>query len=95
MGRQPDPSTNTPLRRQIVRGQTVARDLEKSLRTIHRWEAAGEFPRRVKLGPNSVGYFSDEVEAWKAARERRGGDRPPSGDVAPAPRVGARDDGVA
>lgn len=36
--------------------------------TIWRLEKSGKFPRRVKLGGNSVGWLSDEFEAWLSAR---------------------------
>ncbi len=36
--------------------------------TIWRMEKAGNFPRRIQLGGNSVGWFDDEVEAWKASK---------------------------
>jgi len=32
--------------------------------TIWRMEKAGRFPRRIQLGRNSVGWLSDEVDAW-------------------------------
>lgn len=31
---------------------------------IARLEAAGQFPRRVQLGPNRVAWVLSEVEAW-------------------------------
>ncbi len=31
-----------------------------------------DFPAAVELGPNAVGWFEDEVEAWLASRPRRG-----------------------
>jgi prophage regulatory protein len=31
---------------------------------IARLEAAGEFPKRIQLGPNRVGWLLSEVEAW-------------------------------
>jgi prophage regulatory protein len=44
---------------------------------VDRLERAGQFPRRVKLGPNSVGWVETEIEGWVeskiAARERAGG----------------------
>jgi prophage regulatory protein len=40
--------------------------------TVWRWEQAGKFPRRVKLGPNSVGWYESEVERWMAERRQRG-----------------------
>lgn len=31
---------------------------------------AGDFPAPLRLGPNSVGWREDEVEAWLCARPR-------------------------
>ena len=31
---------------------------------IARLEAAGEFPKRVPLGPNRVGWVEEEVDQW-------------------------------
>jgi prophage regulatory protein len=39
--------------------------------TIYRWEQAGRFPRRVVIGPNMVGWYEDEIDAWFAARQRQ------------------------
>ncbi len=36
--------------------------------SIVRREREGTFPHRVRLGPNSVGWLLDEVEAWIASR---------------------------
>lgn len=51
---------------------------KKELRTIYgipycpahiaRLEAAGEFPKRVKLGACRVAWVAEEVEAWIDAR---------------------------
>ena len=35
---------------------------------IARLEAAGQFPKRVPLGPGRVGYVDEEIEDW--IRER-------------------------
>lgn len=35
---------------------------------IARLEAAGQFPKRVRLGPGRVGWVDEEVESW--LRER-------------------------
>jgi len=32
--------------------------------TIWRMEKSGKFPRRIKLGGNSVGWFVNEVDDW-------------------------------
>ena len=39
---------------------------------IDRMEADGRFPKRIKLGPNRVGWLETEVDDWIAekARER-------------------------
>lgn len=35
---------------------------------IARLEAAGKFPRRVRLGPNRVAWLLSEVDAWMSER---------------------------
>ena len=35
---------------------------------IARLEAAGKFPKRVKLGPNRVGWIEEEVLDWLQKR---------------------------
>ena len=35
---------------------------------IDRLEKAGEFPKRINLGPNSVAWLEHEVEDWIKAR---------------------------
>ena len=35
---------------------------------IYRCEAAGTFPRRVKLGPNSIRFLKTEIWAWVKSR---------------------------
>lgn len=34
--------------------------------TIWRWERAGQFPKRKKIGPNTVAWIVEEVDAWMA-----------------------------
>jgi len=49
---------------------------KKQLRTIipytpqhiDRLEKAGKFPRRVKLGPNRVGWLEGDIRKWVAER---------------------------
>lgn len=36
--------------------------------TLRRWEEAGLFPKRYKLGPHSVAWKESEVLAWIANR---------------------------
>lgn len=35
---------------------------------IARLEKAGQFPKRVQLGPNRVGWVEDEILAWLEER---------------------------
>lgn len=37
---------------------------------INRLEKAGKFPVRVKLGPNTIAWREDEIDAWLQSRER-------------------------
>jgi predicted DNA-binding transcriptional regulator AlpA len=30
----------------------------------------GDFPQRIQLGANSVGWYEDEIDAWVASRKR-------------------------
>lgn len=36
--------------------------------TLCRWEAAGEFPRRRKIGKHAVAWIESEIDDWCAAR---------------------------
>lgn len=38
--------------------------------TLWRWEKAGHFPARLRLGANSVGWLEDEVRGWLNRRPR-------------------------
>jgi prophage regulatory protein len=40
--------------------------------TVWRWEKAGQFPRRRKLGGRSVGWLNSEVMEWIVTRPRVG-----------------------
>jgi prophage regulatory protein len=55
----------------ILRWSGVRDRIRRSRVTIWRDVKAGRFPAPVQLGPNSVGWFEDEVDAWLAARPRR------------------------
>lgn len=54
-----------------------------------RLEKAGKFPKRVKLGENTVGWIEAEYDAWLKARAdaRFGGEAPAdgAGEAAHAP----------
>ena len=52
----------------ILRKREVSAKCGYSMVHIMRLEKAGDFPKKVKLGPNAVGFIEDEVEAWLAER---------------------------
>ena len=60
---------NTP--RKTISSKVVQDRVGKSRVQIWRDVRAGKFPAPVELGPNSIGWFEDEVEAWLANRPRR------------------------
>lgn len=37
--------------------------------TLYRWRQAGTFPAPVELGPNTVAWRREDVEAWIASRQ--------------------------
>lgn len=56
--------------RRIFRPMEVDRLCGFSSNTRYRLEAAGRFPKRIKLSERASAYFCDEVEAWLASRPR-------------------------
>lgn len=58
-----------------------AKGIDYSRMHLGRLEKAGKFPRRVKLGPNSVGWIESEIDAWlkERADARFGGEAPADG----------------
>ncbi len=52
----------------VVRKRELVKKVGYSAMHIGRLEKAGKFPRRIKLGPNAVGWIEAEVDEWIAAR---------------------------
>jgi prophage regulatory protein len=52
----------------FMRSQEVAQAIAYSQNHLRRLEAAGKFPKRVRIGDNRVGWVRAEVEAWIEAR---------------------------
>lgn len=67
----------------ILRLRQVCELTGLSASTIWRRERAGDFPRRLQLGANSVGWLEDEILEWIRSRER-------GGCAAPEAAIGAR-----
>jgi predicted DNA-binding transcriptional regulator AlpA len=56
----------------LIRGwKGICRHVRKSRVQIWRDIRAGLFPAPIELGPNSIAWFTHEMEAWKASRRRR------------------------
>ena len=58
---------NTPISA-LVRSSELAKIVPYSMNHIRRLECAGDFPKRVRIGPNRVGWVRTEVEAWIITR---------------------------
>lgn len=52
----------------ILRKKQLKAKTNLSDATIDRRERAGEFPRRLQLGPHCVGWVESEVDAWIATQ---------------------------
>ena len=50
--------------RRIIRRPAVEHKTGLSRSTIYAEMAAGKFPKPVPLGPGSVGWLENEIEAW-------------------------------
>ncbi len=58
----------------IIRKAELKNKVGYSDMHILRIEKAGNFPRRIQLGPNSVGWIEAEIDDWIEQRvARRGG----------------------
>ncbi len=52
----------------IIRLPAVLAMTGLSASSIYRLERRGDFPARVRLGPNAVGWLAADVEAWCSTR---------------------------
>ncbi len=52
----------------VLRKRAVVKKVGYSSMHIARLEKAGQFPRRIRLGPNSVGWVEAEIDAWIEAK---------------------------
>jgi prophage regulatory protein len=60
----------TKASRRVLRWPDVRAKVSFTRQYVDRLERQGKFPRRVRLGVNSVGWFEDEIDAWLDSRER-------------------------
>jgi len=54
----------------VLRTPTVIRVTGLSRTTLWRLERQGEFPARIRLGPNSIGWRAEDIARWIDARPR-------------------------
>jgi len=59
-------ANTTPIK--ILSNKEVRSRIPYSSVQIWRKENAGEFPRRVKLGANRIGWIESEIENWIASK---------------------------
>lgn len=51
-------------KRRILRRPSVLERVQLCRSTMYAMIAAGEFPKPIKLGPRSVGWIEEEIDAW-------------------------------
>jgi prophage regulatory protein len=57
-------TSKTSQLRRVIPEKTVVDVTGLDRVTIWRRERAGDFPKRIQLSPNRVGFFEDEIAAW-------------------------------
>lgn len=60
----------------FIRLPELLQRLQISAVTLWRWERAGLFPKRTRLGPRIVAWNREEVEEWEAERLKERADEP-------------------
>ena len=63
---QPDTPSNSLPRFLNERQMTSLIGVHRA--TLRRWEAAGIFPKRKKLGPGRIGWSEDAYKKWAQTR---------------------------
>lgn len=53
----------------IMRSNALQQYVQLSRTTIWRLEKSGQFPKRVRLGQNSVGWLKGDVDTWLESRK--------------------------
>ena len=56
----------------VIRLPAVLAKVNASRSAIYRWQSdpSSGFPKRVRLGENSVGWYEHEIDEWLANRPR-------------------------
>jgi prophage regulatory protein len=68
----PAPTTSATNKPDLIRGwRGICAAVGKSRVQLWRDIREGRFPAPIEIGANSVAWYRDEIEAWKASRPRR------------------------
>ncbi|BBO70975.1 hypothetical protein DSCA_49050 [Desulfosarcina alkanivorans] len=52
------------MQERVIRWPELEKRIGVSNVTAWRWEKAGKFPKRIRLGGNSAGWIESEVDEW-------------------------------
>ena len=53
-----------PLAGRLVSAREISARIGRPAATFYRWEANGQFPRRIYLNQKCVAWCGDEIQAW-------------------------------
>ena len=58
-----------PLAGRLVSAREISARIGRPAATFYRWEANGDFPRRIRLNRKCVAWRGDEFQAWLDSRQ--------------------------
>jgi prophage regulatory protein len=61
----------------LLRQRDVCRLLQVSRSTLFRWERAGAFPARLRVGPGIVAWRKSDIDDWLRSRPAAAGTATP------------------
>lgn len=59
-----------PSKSKLLRMSDLTADYGLKPASVYRWIGEGRFPVPVSIGPNSVAWHLEEIEAWRQSRPR-------------------------
>lgn len=57
----------------LIKQKEVCQFTGKSRATIWRWTRNGNFPRPLRIGPNSIAWTQEQLDAWLADKSNSNG----------------------
>jgi prophage regulatory protein len=61
----------------VIRANDIQAVIGLTRRTADMLEAAGKFPRKIRLGANSVGWLVEDIDRWLSDRAAARDGQPP------------------